>query len=80
MHRAERKRHPEGKLALSRAFSNCYDIYLFQQSIQSPIFFTGLYPLLFAHVFGNEDDLSTDYYWGLMEHDVLKKHTKRFEE
>ena len=80
MHRAERKRHPEGDLPLSRSFANSYGIYLFQQSIQSPIFFTGLYPLLFTHVFGEEEGFSADYYWGLMEHGVLKKHTMRFEE
>jgi Phosphotransferase enzyme family len=80
MHRAERKRHPEGDLVLSRAFANSYGVYLFQQSIQSPVFFSTLYPLLFAHVFGDDEDMSTDYYWGLMEHGVLKKHTKRFEE
>lgn len=78
MNEAERRRNPDGDHRLSNAFANCHNIYLFEQCIQYPIYSTVLYPLLFANVYGEDEDLSTDYYWGLMEHGLLKKQTKRF--
>ncbi|KAF8964239.1 hypothetical protein BDZ97DRAFT_1660637 [Flammula alnicola] len=77
---AERIRNPVGGLLLSRLISNSYGIYLFQQAMEFPSMYSSVYPLLFTHVFGEDENFSTDYYWALMENGILKKDKERFDE
>ena len=79
MREAEKKKDPTGDLPLSRAFARCQGVYLFEQAIQFPIMFSGLYPQLFAHIYGEEKVFSTEYYWALMKHGILKKEALQFE-
>ena len=71
----ERKKDPAGDLPLSHAFATCQGVYLFEQVFQFP----ELYPQLFAHIYGEDKDFSTDYYWALMEDGILKKEAQQFE-
>ena len=72
MREAERKKDPTGDLPLSHAFARCHGLYLFEQSIESEIMFSGLYPQLFAHIYGEDNDFSGMYYLAL-ENGILKK-------
>jgi hypothetical protein len=49
--------------------------------MQFPTMYSSVYPLLFAHVFGadEEETFSTDYYWALMEKGILRKDKERFD-
>ncbi|EJC99876.1 uncharacterized protein FOMMEDRAFT_170389 [Fomitiporia mediterranea MF3/22] len=76
---AEKKRDPNGDQPLSRAFANCQGVYLFEQCMSSNLMFNTLYPQLYSYVFGDEDGFSTDYYWALCEHGILRREIKRFE-
>ncbi|KAJ3992631.1 hypothetical protein F5050DRAFT_1787536 [Lentinula boryana] len=77
---AERNRNPVDDLRLSRLISDSYGIYLFHQAMYFPGMYSSVYPLLFAYVFGDDEDFSTDYYWALMENGILKRDQKRFEQ
>jgi hypothetical protein len=81
---AERIRNPVPGLQLSHLISNGYGIYLFKQMIRSPVMFSALYPLLFAHIFGEDEtgeneNFSDQYYYALMEKGILKKDNERFD-
>ncbi|KAJ3856697.1 hypothetical protein EV368DRAFT_31824 [Lentinula lateritia] len=78
---AERSRNlVNDNVKLSRLISNSHGIYLFQQAMYYPGMYSSMYPLLFAHVFGDDDDnFSTDYYWALMENGILNKEKQRFD-
>ena len=80
---AERRnsRHSVPGERLSRLISGSNAIYLFQQAMQFPDMYGPVYPLLFAHVFGDDEDatFSTDYYWALMEKGILRKDKERFD-
>jgi hypothetical protein len=78
MREAERKKDPTGDFPLSRAFARCQGVYLFEQSIQCPIMFTGLYPHLFAYIYGEDEAFETEYYRSLMKHGILKKEALQF--
>ena len=69
----EGKKDPMGDLPLSSAFARCQGVYLFEQAIQFPIIFSGLYPQLFAHDYGEDMYFSTEYYWAFIEHGILKE-------
>ena len=75
MREAERKKDPTGDLPLSHAFARCHGVYLFEQSIESEIMFSELYPQLFAHIYG--EDFSLKYYLAL-EDGILKKEAEQF--
>ncbi|KAJ3837665.1 hypothetical protein EV361DRAFT_895505 [Lentinula raphanica] len=77
---AERNHNPVDNLQLSRLISDSYGIYLFHQAMYFPGMYSSVYPLLFAYVFGDDEDFSTDYYWALMEKGILNKDKKRFEQ
>jgi hypothetical protein len=78
--KAERIRHnPVGGPRLSHLISNCYGIYLFVQLMNFPVSSSVLYPCLFAHVFGENDDFSVKYYDALMKNGILKKNNERFD-
>ena len=64
-------------LPLSHAFARCHGVYLFEQSIESEIMFSGLYPQLFAHIYGEDNDFSGMYYLAL-ENGILKKEAEQF--
>ncbi|KAJ3993348.1 hypothetical protein F5050DRAFT_1782577, partial [Lentinula boryana] len=68
---AERNRNP---------VDDFYGIYLFHQAMYFPGMYSLVYPLLFAYVFGDDEDFSTDYYWALMENGILNRDQKRFEQ
>jgi hypothetical protein len=74
-------RHSVGGQQLSRLISGSYVIYLFQQAMQFPAMYGSVYPLLFAQVFGDDEDetFSTDFYWALMEEGILKKDKEQFD-
>ena len=77
---AERIRHnPVGGPRLSHLISNCYGIYLFVQLMDLPITSSVLYPRLFAHVFGENNGFSVEYYDALMKNGILKKDNERFD-
>jgi len=76
---AERNRNPVGGLPLSRLISNSYGIYLFQQAIYFPYTYSVTYPQLFRHVFGDDDEISGDYYYAMMEEGILRKDKERFD-
>ena len=76
---AERNRNPVGGLPLSRLISNSYGIYLFQQAIYFPYTYSVTYPQLFKHVFGDDDEISGDYYYAMMEEGILRKDKARFD-
>jgi len=78
MREAERKKDPTGDLPLSHAFASCYGVYLFEQSMQSQIMFSELYPQLFVHIFGKDESFSAEYYWALIEKGILKKEAQQF--
>ncbi|KAL6310265.1 hypothetical protein BKA93DRAFT_906697 [Sparassis latifolia] len=80
---AEQNANPGGSLLLSRLFSNCLGVYLFEQALQFPgLIRDVIYPQLFAHVFGivedEEEKFQTEYYWALLEKGILKKLTSQF--
>ncbi|KAE9396562.1 hypothetical protein BT96DRAFT_1021270 [Gymnopus androsaceus JB14] len=77
---AERNRNPVGGSQLSHLISNSYGIYLFQQVMYYPALRSVFYPLLWAHVFGNEpeENFSDDYYFAL-ENGILCKDWQRFD-
>jgi hypothetical protein len=79
MREAEMKKDPTGGLPLSRAFANCQGVYLFEQVMQYPLMFSEVYPLLFAHIYGEDESTSAKYYWSLMERGILRKETRQFE-
>ena len=58
--------------AFTDLISNGYGVYLFKQMIQSPIMFSVLYPLLFAHILCENRDFSRQYYRALMEKGILE--------
>jgi hypothetical protein len=76
-------RHSVAGEQLSSLISRSNAIYLFQQAMQYPAMYNSFYPLLFAHVFGADEDedelFSTDYYWALMEKGILRKDEERFD-
>ena len=76
---AERNRNLVGGLPLSRLISNSYGIYLFQQAIYYPFTYSVTYPQLFKHVFGDDDEISGDYYYAMMEEGILRKDKERFD-
>ena len=78
MREAERKKDPTGDLPLSHAFERCHGVYLFEQCMQSQIMFSGLYPQLFTHIYGEDEDFSMEYYWALIEEGILKKKREQF--
>ena len=78
MREAERKKDPTGDLPLSHAFASCHNAYLFDQCMQSEIMYSELYPQLFAHIYGDDEDFSTEYYWALLEKGILKKVAQQF--
>jgi hypothetical protein len=75
---AEPIRPPVSGLQLSRLISNSYGIYLFEQAMEFPDMYSSVYPLLFTHVSGEDENLSADYYWALMENGILKIHKEQF--
>jgi hypothetical protein len=79
MRESESKKDPAGDLPLTRAFENSKGVYLFEQAIQFPGMFSEVYPQLFAYIHGDDEDFSTDYYWALMEHGILRKERREFE-
>ncbi|KAF9456883.1 kinase-like domain-containing protein [Collybia nuda] len=91
MRAAEGKRNPNGNLPLSIAFEGCQGRYLFEQAFQFPYMYSAVYPLLFAHIYGEDDEdsdvegekeetFSAKYYWALMEHGVLQKLSRQFDQ
>jgi hypothetical protein len=78
MREAERKKDPGGR-PLSPAFANSKGVYLLEQAIQFPGLFSQIYPQLFSYVYGEDKNFSTDYYWALMEHGILRKESQEFE-
>jgi hypothetical protein len=78
MREAEMEKDPTGDLPLSRAFATCQGVYMFEQAIQYPGMFPAIYPQLFAHIYGEDRDFATDYYWSLMEHGILRREALQF--
>ncbi|KAF9067664.1 hypothetical protein BDP27DRAFT_1296029 [Rhodocollybia butyracea] len=76
---AERNRSPTDGPQLSSLISKSSGIYLFQQAMCFPGMYPAVYPLFFAHVFGDDEDFSTDYYWALMENGILNRDKQRFD-
>ena len=76
---AERNRNPVGGLPLSSLISNSYGVYLFQQAIYYSYTYSVTYPQLFKHVFGDDDEISADYYYAMMEEGILRKDRERFD-
>ncbi|KIM43576.1 hypothetical protein M413DRAFT_443503 [Hebeloma cylindrosporum] len=77
---AERIRTPVGGPQLSRLISNSYGIYLFQQvMVTDQVMSDTVYPLLFAHVFGDYDNFIGEYCGALMDQGILKKDEERFD-
>ena len=78
MREAERKKDPTGDLPLTHAFERCHGLYLFEQCISSQIMFSVLYPQLFSHIYGEDEDFSSEYYGALTERGFLKKMDQQF--
>ena len=78
MYEAERKKDPTGDLPLSRAFSTCHGVYLFEQCMISDVMYSALFPQLFSHIYGDDEAFSVEYYWAL-EKGVLKKKAELFQ-
>ena len=78
MREAERKKDPTGDFPLSHAFARCHGVYLFEQSMEYEIMFSEVYPQLFAHIYGEDEDFSTEYYWALIEEGILKQEAQQF--
>ena len=81
MRTAESRRNTSGTLPLSEMYETCQGRYLFEQAIQFPGMYSVIYPLLFAHIFGEEEEdepFSVQFYLALLDIGVLRKKSCQF--
>ncbi|KAF8520306.1 hypothetical protein JB92DRAFT_3141497 [Gautieria morchelliformis] len=77
----EARVYPSSRSTLTDTFASSKGVYLFEQMIQYPEFYSEFYPQFLEHVFGqNSDWILVEYLSALLETGLLKEFNAKYEE